>query len=162
MAVAELGRPSVSPTVILAAVAVMGAIALAPGVMVRERDDGHAIGNHKTSAIEIIQRQPRSNLDVWYSRSRETALVVGCDCASGLCAIMVVGVRGHVLDATTFSWADLDKHLELTHYVTAAKRVEKTIARDGYVRVCPPVGLDVVPPVWQRCMGGGGQVGQAG
>jgi hypothetical protein len=114
------------------------------------------VGNHGTSALEIIGKQRKADLDVWYSRSRETALVIGCVCMTGRCALMVIGVRGHVLSATTFSWADLDRHIELTHFLTASKRVPKIIARDGYVRVWPPT--DVVPPVWSRC---GGALGQS-
>jgi hypothetical protein len=134
------------------ACALVAAVALAPGVVIRERADGHAVGTHGASALEIIRRQRRADLDCWYSASHETALVIGCDCESGMCGIMVIGVRGYTLNATTFSWADLDRRLELTHLTTAARRVPKMIARDNYTRVCPP--SDVVPPVWQRCQGG--------
>ncbi|MBC7235009.1 MAG: hypothetical protein H5T69_04145 [Chloroflexi bacterium] len=154
MATAELERPNLSLGPILAACGLIALIALAPGVAIRERADGHAVGSHGTSALEIIRRQRRADLDVWYSRSRETALVIGCDGESGLCGLMVIGVRGHRLDATAFSWADLDRHLEITHFLTAARRVPKIIARDGYIRVWPPAPTDVVPPVWERCTGG--------
>ena len=135
----------------LVGLVLVGLISLQPDVTLQERADGHADAKHGESAKVFVQNQRRMDLDVWFSATTETAMIVGCDCQTGVCANVIVGMRGVPMAPGAEVWAAMAGRLELTHLWRTSSRMASALERDRYVRVYPPAPLSVIPPVWERC-----------
>ena len=144
---ARIGGVNLAPFAV--AVAVVGVIVLAPGIALRERADNHANLKHGASAAEFVRRQNKRDMDVYYSVSREMAMIVGCDCETAMCANVLVGMRGRPMAPGAEVWSAMAGHVEITHLWRAGGRMARVLIRDGYVRVWPPAAA--IPPVWERC-----------